>query len=187
MAERNTLARTAHDIGLAAWFGGSLMGAVGLNGATAQADGSQEALRLSSIGWGRWAPVNAAAIGIHALGGLGLIAGNKERLERQDEAKNNTAVKTVLTVAAIGLTAYSGRLGKKVYEQQDNPTEGTTEPASGADDELASAQKQLKYCQWAIPAVTGALVYLGAQQGEQQRPSQQTSGRLRSALPNRLS
>jgi hypothetical protein len=31
MAQDNTLARSLHDVGLAAWFGGSLMGAVGLN------------------------------------------------------------------------------------------------------------------------------------------------------------
>ena len=37
MAQRNTLAHAMHDIGLAAWFGGSLMGAVGLNGAAGDA------------------------------------------------------------------------------------------------------------------------------------------------------
>ncbi|CAN5554869.1 hypothetical protein BH23ACT6_BH23ACT6_25510 [soil metagenome] len=183
MSERNTLARTAHDLGLAAWFGGSLMGAVGLNGATAQTKSSSETLRLSSLGWGRWAPVNTTAIAVHALGGVGLIAGNADRLKRQDEAQTNTAAKTILTLAAIGLTAYTGSLGKKVYDQQDNPTEGATEPSSTTPDELASAQRQLKYCQWAIPAVTGILVVLGAQQGEQQRPSQQAHGRLRSLLP----
>ncbi|MCX4721910.1 hypothetical protein [Streptomyces virginiae] len=31
MPERNTVLRSMHDLGLAAWFGGSLMGAVGLN------------------------------------------------------------------------------------------------------------------------------------------------------------
>ncbi len=179
MSKRNTVVRSAHDMGLAAWFGGSLMGAVGLNGATAQAKSSQETLRLSSLGWGRWAPVNTAAIGVHVLGGLGLIAGNRERIEQQDEAQRNTAAKTVLTLTGIGITAYSGMLGKKVYEHQDNPTEGTTEPTSGTDEELASAQRQLKYCQWAIPAVTGVLLILGAQQGEQQRPSEQALGRVK--------
>ncbi len=159
------------------------MGAVGLNGAAATAQGSRETLRLSSIGWGLWAPVSASAIVVHALGGAGLIAGNAKRIERQDEAKGNTVIKTVVTVAAVGVTAYSGALGKKVYEHQDNPTESATEPASGTDPELAKAQKQLKYCQWAVPALTGVLIYLGAQQGEQQRPSQQTQGRFRSALP----
>jgi hypothetical protein len=36
MAADSTLSRSLHDVGLAAWFGGSLMGAVGLNGAAAQ-------------------------------------------------------------------------------------------------------------------------------------------------------
>ena len=81
MSERNTYARSAHDLGLAAWFGGSLMGAVGLNGATAEAKSSQETLRLSSLGWGRWAPVNTGAIAVHTIGGLGLILGNRGRLE----------------------------------------------------------------------------------------------------------
>ena len=42
MAQDNTLARSLHDLGLATWFGGSLMGAVGLNGAAAVVDQDQE-------------------------------------------------------------------------------------------------------------------------------------------------
>lgn len=186
MSQRNTLVRTAHDIGLAAWFGGSLMGAVGLNGATSEAKSSTETLRLSSLGWARWAPVQTAAIAVHALGGVGLIVGNRGRLERQDEAKSNTAVKLGLTVAAAGLTAYSGALGKKVYDHQNDVVEGTTEPGHGTDPELAAAQKQLKYCQWAIPAVTGVLIFLGAQQGEQQLPSEQSKGLLGKIKPSKL-
>ncbi|MGB7449908.1 MAG: hypothetical protein WA892_12380 [Ornithinimicrobium sp.] len=179
MSERNTLARTAHDLGAAAWFGGALMGAVGLNGATAQAAGSSEALRLSSLGWQRWAPVNAAAIALHTAGGIGLIAGNRRRLENQDEAQSNTAVKSVLTVVALGLSAYSGALGKKISENRNDTVAGVTEPSAVTDSDLATAQKQLKWCQWAIPAVTGVLIVLGAQQGEQQRPSQQARGALK--------
>ena len=186
MSNRNTLVRTAHDLGLAAWFGGSLMGAVGLNGATAEAKSSKETLRLSSVGWARWAPVQTAAIAVHALGGVGLIVGNSDRLERQEEAKSNTAIKFGLTVAAVGLTAYSGALGKKVYEHQDDATAGTTEPGHTTDPELASAQKQLKICQWAIPAVTGVLIVLGAQQGEQQKPSEQSKGLLNKVKPSKL-
>ena len=182
MSKRNTFSRTAHDVGLAAWFGGSLMGAVGLNGATAKAKSSQETLRLSSIGWARWTPVAIAAIGAHAVGGVGLIVGNKDRLDRQDEAKTNTVIKLIVTVAAAGLTAYSGVLGKKIDDNQDEPTQGTTEPSSKTNPELASAQRQLRYCQWAIPALTGVAVVMGAQQGEQQRPSEQTKGFFKSHL-----
>lgn len=182
MSDRNTFIRSAHDVGLAAWFGGSLMGAVGLNGAAAQAKTSQEVLRLSSVGWARWAPVNALAIGAHAVGGIGLMIANKKRIKYQKGTQANTTVKAALTVVAVGLSVYSGILGKKINDKQDNPTSGVTEPAAGADDDLASAQRQLQYCQWALPAVTGVLVVMGAQQGEQQRPSQQGLGRLKNAV-----
>ena len=178
MSEKNTLIRSAHDVGLAAWFGGALMGAVGLNGATAQAKDPKERLELSSTGWGRWAPVSAAAIGLHAIGGAGLIATNKSRLAGQPGARANTLVKLVLTVGAAGLTAYSGKLGKTVAEHSTEGTVGATEPSVVASPELEKAQKQLKVTQWAIPAVTAALLVLGANQGEQQRPKSLLSNQL---------
>jgi hypothetical protein len=170
MSERNTVVRSMHDLGLAAWFGGSLMGAVGLNGAAAKATDPRERLSLSSAGWGRWAPVNTLAIGAHVIGGLGLIAGNQARLAKQSEAQDNTAAKAALTGAALVLTAYSGLLGRKVAKRAGEGGAGATEPSPRASKKLASAQRQLKAAQWAIPLVTGALVVLGAQQGEQQRP-----------------
>ena len=54
---KNLFARSIHDLSAAAWFGGSLMGAIGLNGATADAKDSTERTRLSSLGWKRWAPL----------------------------------------------------------------------------------------------------------------------------------
>jgi len=178
MSERNTLVRSLHDVGLAAWFGGSLMGAVGLNGAAAQASDPQERLSLSSAGWKRWSPVSAAAIAAHAVGGAGLIANNKGRIVQHGGTRTNTGVKLGLTVVAAGLTAWSGALGRKVEQQSHQGGQGATEPHPAASDDLASAQKQLKALQWAIPAVTGVLVVMGAQQGEQQKPTQQLVGRL---------
>lgn len=65
MSTRNTLVRSMHDLGLAAWFGGTLMGTVGLNGGTADASGPAERLRLSSAGWARWSPVQLTAMIVH--------------------------------------------------------------------------------------------------------------------------
>jgi len=50
--------------------------------------------RVSAAGWARWAPVQAAAIGVHAIGGLGLILANKGRASAQAGAGANTVVKT---------------------------------------------------------------------------------------------
>jgi hypothetical protein len=95
-----------HDLGLAAWFGGTLMGAVGLNGGTAQAKSPAERLRLSSAGWAKWAPVQLAAIIVHGIGGVGLIVGNKGRLAAQSEARTNTVVKLVITGLTGGASLY---------------------------------------------------------------------------------
>ncbi|MGV7507477.1 hypothetical protein PJN21_29740, partial [Mycobacterium kansasii] len=57
-----------------------------------------------------------------------------------------------------------------------HPAAGATEPSPSTPDQAATAQKQLKYLQWALPLLTGTILILGAQQGEQQRPSQMISG-----------
>lgn len=171
MSQRNTLVRSLHDVGLAAWFGGSLMGAIGLNGAAAEARDPRERTELSSAGWARWAPVNALAIGAHVVGGVGLIGGNKARLAKQPEAQANTTVKAAVTVAAVVVTAYSGVLGAKVAKHAEQGGAGATEPLPGASRKLKRAQRKLRVTQWLIPALTGTLVVLSAQQGEQQRPA----------------
>src|ERR1700710_2036482 len=102
MSSRNTLVRSLHDLGAAAWFGGSLMGAVGLNGAAAQASNPQERPRIAAEGWARWAAwatVSAAAIGAHLLGGAGILLANRQRVVAQSGVTANTVVKTVVTGA----------------------------------------------------------------------------------------
>lgn len=169
MSERNTLIRSLHDVGLAAWFGGSLMGATGLNGAASEASSPVERLRLANIGWAKWTPWQVAAVGAHAIGGAGLILSNRKRLQNQPGAGSNTGVKLALTVAAAGVTAYSGVLGAKLKQFESDGAASATEPQADASPEQKSAQQQLKIAQWAIPALTGVLLVLGAVQGEQQR------------------
>ncbi|GGF41289.1 hypothetical protein [Subtercola lobariae] len=170
MSERNTLVRSMHDLGLAAWFGGTLMGAVGLNGAAAHAKDPAERLSLSALGWAKWAPVQLAAIAVHGIGGIGLIAGNKARLAGQPESRTNTKLKLALTVAAGGASLYSGLLGRTIGLHSSEGAETVTEPASTASAELTAAQKKQRILQWVLPVLTGTLIVLAAQQGEQQRP-----------------
>ena len=59
MSNRNTVVRPLHDIGLAAWFGGSLMGVVGLNGAAEEEGGNLRTAQIASHGWAGWTPLNA--------------------------------------------------------------------------------------------------------------------------------
>lgn len=182
----NTVARTLHDVGLAAWFGGSLMGAVGLNGAAAAVDPADQRLRVANAGWARWTPVNLAGIAAHVAGGSVLLVANKGRLAGQRGVATATIAKTALTGLALAATGYSRVLGAKLQRVGDTPVEGGTTPTSSTPEEVAKAQRQLNVLQWVIPGLTGATLVLNAKMGEQQRPTEVTAGLLpgaRSRLP----
>jgi hypothetical protein len=146
MSGRHTVIRSLHDVGLAAWFGGSLMGAVGLNGAAE-----------------------------HLFGGGGLLAVNAHRVKTQHGVGASTTAKTVVTAAALAATAYARVLGKKVeWAASANPDD--TEKGDRHPIDLGKARRQLACVQWTVPALTGCLVVLNALHGEQQRPREQLHG-----------
>ena len=187
MTADNTVSRSLHDLGLATWFGGSLMGAVGLNGAAAEVEEPKQRLRVANSGWNRWTPVNLAGIAAHLAGGAVLLAANKGRLASQQGVASATVVKTVLTGAALAATAWSRALGAKLDQAGQVPVEGGTDPSGETPEGVAKAQRQLKVLQWVIPALTGAVLVLNAQMGEQQRPAQVSGGLLGRLRPGRAS
>jgi hypothetical protein len=197
MSQTNTLARTLHDVGLAAWFGGSLMGAIGLNGASSEVSDPTDRARVANAGWGRWTPVNAAAIGAHVLGATRLTTANKGRIVGQKGVGRTSALKAGLTAAALGVTAYSRVLGQKVMEAEAKeaqrplgsdglPVSDATTPSTQTPEEAANAQRQLKMLQWAIPALTGALLVINARMGEQQRPTEVARGMVSRVVPDAI-
>jgi hypothetical protein len=172
----NLLARSVHDLSAAAWFGGSLMGAIGLNGAAAEARDPAERTRLSSLGWMKWAPVQTAAFATHLFADLAIAWENKGRIAKQDGVGVNTIYKTAVTLAGAAVTLYAGTLGKKVEKMANEGAHGATEPRAGASEELRTAQKQLKLLQFAIPAFAAWVIVLGAKHGEMQRPKNVLKG-----------
>lgn len=186
MSQDNTIARSLHDLGLGGWFGGSLMGAVGLNGASQQVDDPADRARVANAGWERWTPVNAAAIVAHLLGGAQLVRGNKGRLVVQPQARWVNISKAALTVVALGVTAYSRYEGRQLADAGDDaevPVQDATTPAAGTPGDAAEAQQRLTALQWVVPATTGALLVLNAKAGEQQRPGSVLRSALRAKVP----
>lgn len=180
---RNTLFRSAHDLGLSTWFGGTLANAVSLNVAASAADTAAGTGAVANAGWDRWTPVNAAAIGTHLVGSVGLIAGNADRLAGQRGVASMAVVKTVLTLGALGVTARARMLGKTVSEYGAVPAESGTAPAATTPPEVAAAQRQLAVLQWVVPVLTGAIVVVSSFAGEQQRASEVRKGVLGRVLP----
>jgi hypothetical protein len=173
---RNTLSRSLHDLGLAAWFGGTLANAVALNPASAEAGSAKRTGAVANEGWDRWTPVNAAAIGAHLVGSVGQLRGNQRRVARQQGVAGMSALKTLLTVAALGVTAYSRALGGIVSQGGATPSRKATKPSRRAKAEIAAAQERLDQLQWVVPAITGALVVVSSFAGEQQRASEVLRG-----------
>ncbi|GAA4878048.1 hypothetical protein [Actinomycetospora straminea] len=136
MSTRNTVLHALHDVGLAAWFGGSLFGLAGLNAAAEEAGDRRTADRVSSIGWAKWSPVNVAAIAAHTIGGAGLLAENRKRALAQKGHTGTVNAKLALTIAAIAASGYTRLVGKKVEDavihQASGVSSSTTSTLSDA-------------------------------------------------------
>jgi predicted component of type VI protein secretion system len=180
---KSTYSHALHDLGLAVWCGGTLANAVALNAAAGEADDPSAVGAVANAGWDRWTPVNAAAIGIHLVGSVGLVLRDAPRMSAQQGVGSMAALKTALTVGALGATAYSRVLGRKVSQHHAVPAQSGTEPAAATPPEIASAQRQLKALQWVVPALTGGLVVIGAYASEQYRVSEVKPGVLKRVLP----
>lgn len=163
---RNTIIRSLHDVGLAAWFGGTLANAVTLNAASAAPHSDQDRGQVANLGWDRWTPVNAGAISAHLIGAGGLLLANRGRVAAQRGVGTMTIAKAALTGAALGVTAYSRVLGRTVSARTDVPIRSATQPVEATPPDVASAQKQLKVLQWAVPALTVGMVVLSSLAGE---------------------
>lgn len=180
---RDTVSRSLHDLGLSAWFGGTLANAIALNHAAGQAARATDVGAVANDGWDRWTPVNGVAIGAHLAGSVGQLIGNRGRITAQQGVGSMALAKTALTAFTLGVTAYSRQLGRKVSAHQDVAAADGTTPTASTPPEVAAAQRQLALLQYAVPALTGGLVVLSAFAGEQQRAGEVKKGVLSRLTP----
>ncbi len=178
--------RSLHDLGLAAWTGGSLMGAVGLNAAASSLDDPRLRSRAGTAGWTRWAPVNATAIGAHLVGATGLLLTDWPRVRGQQGVARSSAIKTATTGVGVGVAVWSGLLHRKMDRAGAVPVAGATQAAPGTPPDVARVLRQLKLVQWLNPAVGLGLIALSDWQSQQQRGSEVAKGRVQRLLPTRL-
>lgn len=171
--------RALHDVGLATWAGGALMGAVGLNGAAAALPDPVERSRASTAGWSRWAPVGATGVAAHLIGATGLLVTDWPRVRSQHGVALSSAVKAGVTVAGVGVATWSAVLNRKIAAVGPVPVTGATEPGPGTAPDAAKVLRQLKLVQWLNPLVGFAILGVGSWQSEQQRAAQEVPGRLK--------
>ena len=167
----NLFARSVHDLTAAAWFGGSLMGAVGLNGAAAEAKDPAERTRLSSRGWMKWAPVQTAAFATHLLADLFIALENKDT-DRQAGGRGPRTPSTRRPSPWRAPRSPCMRVcwGRRWTSWPTRVPKAPPSPGPARPTKLQAAQKQLKVLQWTIPAFAASVIVLGAKHGEMQRP-----------------
>jgi uncharacterized protein (DUF697 family) len=186
--------RSLHDIGLAGWFGGSVFGSVALPrysspvpdpsrrpSAKKPGDTPPGAVlsEIEAVAWQRWTPALAASMIAHLAGGAGLLAWNWQREKHQSGVTASTVAKTALTVAAVGLTLGAVADGLQSERLRQRSAEGTDD--AEARQSRDRIERRTRVVGPLIPATTGALVVLGALEGEQQRPREMVKGFLASA------
>ena len=155
--------RAAHDLGLAAWFGGGVMGAVALNGASREVDEPTQRARVANAGWFRWAAVVPLAIGAHLLGAVGLSLRSGAP---RGAALVATRVRLALVAVALLANLDSGRQGRIFAGAGDVPVATAVIPTSETPPEVAAAQRRLRVLQWVLPALAGGLLVVDAWQRE---------------------
>jgi hypothetical protein len=164
MATTNAVARAAHDIGLAGWFGGALMGAAGVNGMARKEGQTAFSVRAANEAWRRWSPVWAASVVLHGIGAARLTTANTERMKHQRGVAAAAAMKAALTLGALGASGYARLLARGLPED--------TTPSPEQSDRRAKLAK----VQWAVPALLAGVVALNARMGEDQRPAAVAEG-----------
>lgn len=172
MPGTDVVARSLNEMSLAAWFGGSLMGAVGLERAAAEA--RDRRVEVESAGWSAWQPLQVAAVAAQLGSTLVLTVANRKRLAGQHGVGTTSAIRAAATAAALGATMLAARTGSEVARAAHDG-----EPAE--EDRL---EKRIRTLQWAVPALTGAMVVLDAVMGEQQRPTKVAKGATRRLVPD---
>jgi uncharacterized membrane protein len=164
MTAYSTIIRATHVITNAAWFGGSLAGAAALNPASRQGDDARDRARIADEGWRRWGPVQGAAIGLHLLSGIAILADNRRRVVEHPPTAAAVILKTALTGTAIVVSAEAYRSGAELGDAVEN---AETDPA--AQRKVRTLTQRMSWLQWATPVATAGILVLDAYLGEQQR------------------
>ena len=141
-----TTARAVHDVGLAAWVGGSLYGKFAMNPAVQLVDKKTDRGRVVNAAWNGYNLVNGLALGSVAVGWLGARFTEAQNELLTDTERGLAYVKDGLVVAAVATGVINGIQGGRLAKQAPEgavPIESGTVPAPETPPEAAKIQRSL--------------------------------------------
>ncbi len=139
-------ARAAHDVGLAAWLGGSMFGKFALNPSLVKISSRPERGSVTNAAWNGYNAINSAGLGAAALGWAAarLTEAKPDNLSGRERALS--VAKDALMAVSLATGAASGVQGARLAKQAPNgavPVETGTTPAADTPPEAARIQKTL--------------------------------------------
>ena len=177
----NTLARSLRDVGLAAWFGGTL------ERNRPQRGRGRGRLRQphQSRREGWMGPLDTRERRRHC-GTHRRRHRDARHRPRPDRLAERCTPHRRGEDRSHRRSAWCHRLQpcawQEGFEHTAFPAESGAHPSTGTPKDVADAQRQLRLLQWAVPALTGAIILVSAQAGEEQRPGNLFRG-LAARLP----
>jgi hypothetical protein len=191
MTVTDTLANTtraAHDVGLAAWVGGSMFGKYALNPSLSRITSHAERGSVANAAWNGYNLINTAGLGAAALGwgAARLTEANPGNLTGRERALSTA--KDGLMAAAVLTGIANGVQGARLAKQAPGgavPIETGTKPAPDTPAKAANIQRSLEAL-GNLNVVTGvALVAVNAvlAQTDHSRPAKRRA-LTRSSSPN---
>ncbi len=189
--DSNVLAQAVHDLGAALWFGGSVMGAAGVNKSGADLRDPLDKIRVAESAWSRFAPAQWAGIAAVLLAGARLTSESSSRLAAQHgwaRAGGTKAAVAVLGAGATAFAAYSGQKVGQLAEQaqqsgQQVDVQDANVPGPQTSPELATWQQRNRVAQYLVPLLSGANIVLNAYLVQTYRPGAAARGVARRLLP----
>lgn len=140
------ITQAAHDIGMAAWFGGVLFGRVALNPSLRLIGNERDRGQVANAAWNAYNLVNLASLGAVALGH---VAGRMTELRSANLSPRERPLVTamdVFTAASVGTGLLSGIQGARLARQAPGgrvPMRSGTRPSPRTPDRAARLQRSV--------------------------------------------
>lgn len=149
MTTSNTLANTTralHDVGLAAWVGGSLFGRFALNPAVGVIDKKTDRGKVVNAAWNGYNVINTLSLAAVTVGWLGARVTETRPEQLSDTERSLSLAKDGLVAAAVVTGLANGIQGGRLAKQAPEgavPVETGLTPAAETPPQAAKIQKSL--------------------------------------------
>jgi len=145
----DTLANTAralHDLGLAAWVGGSLFGKLALNPAVRTVSDKSDRGKVVNTAWNGYNLVNTASLGAVTIGWFAARLTEANPLLTSTRENKLSLAKDALVLGSVVSGVANGIQGGRLAKQAPDgavPIESGTQPATETPRQAATIQKSL--------------------------------------------